>query len=66
MSGGKDPTGFIGQLVSNGQPVGIKVDGYIASSKTGGGLILVDSSGAQWLFTVGTDGRLAVQGVTFQ
>ncbi len=61
-----DPTGFIRQLIaSDGTGQGIIVDGYLQINRAAGGLVLVDSTGAKWLFTVGTDGRLATQGITF-
>lgn len=64
--GAPDPTGFIRQLYdSKGVPIGVDIAGYCRCAQVGGGLILIDSAGVNWLFTVGTDGRLNVQGVTF-
>lgn len=61
-----DQSGFIRQLISSqGVPIGIIIDGLVKLNNNGGGLILTDSSGQSWLFTVGTDGRLNEQGVTF-
>ena len=58
-------TSFIVELIgSNGAPIGIMVNGYLFIPNAGGGFILQDSAGVNWLLTIKTNGALQSQQVT--
>jgi hypothetical protein len=55
--------GFYG---SDGVLVGVKINGFcVFPFSLGTGLAMQDSSGAWWIVTMGTDGRLSSLQVTF-
>lgn len=50
-----------------GQQIGVTIGGFavIPFSSGNGGLIMQDSNAVYWLLTIGTDGRLSTQQVSF-
>ncbi len=55
--------GFYG---TNGQVVGVKILGFCAMPfSLASGLAMQDSAANWWILTIGTDGRLSTQQVTF-
>ncbi len=61
-----DGNNLIGQFISSqGQILGLILNGFTLIPYNHGGIVMQDSSGALWLLQIGTDGRLSSAQVTF-
>lgn len=47
-----------GFYASGGQQIGIALNGYLYIPSSQGGIVMQDASGALWLLTIDTSGRL--------
>lgn len=66
--GGVGSSTFLYEFInSQGSPLGIGLNGFfiITSPSQGGGIVMQDNNGVLWLLTIGIDGRLSTQAVTF-